>query len=266
MERFAILIDAGYLLAWGAHRRIGVPAPRRAVACDHAGLLTALVDWCRLASGRELLRAYWYDGAADQVPTSEHQAIGRLENVKVRLGRLVGHGQKGVDTLIVLDLTTLARERALSAAYLLSGDDDLREGVVVAQQLGVRVALLGLGGGPSGLGAPAEPLSREADQCMDVGGLLDPFFVHVDTDAYLAGLAFGRAWTAQALSSALFQIRELEPQPGRALPQPLAIQLRSAVRRTLGSTKALEPWRQHEAQRGFWDAITAPARASAAPA
>lgn len=39
---------------------------------------------------------------------------------------------------------TLARERAISDAFLLSGDEDLREGVRAAQDMGVRVTLIGI--------------------------------------------------------------------------------------------------------------------------
>jgi hypothetical protein len=64
--------------------------------------------------------------------------------VKVRLGRVVKGEQKGVDALISRGLMTLARERAIARAYLLAGDEDLREGVVAAQDMGVQVVLLGV--------------------------------------------------------------------------------------------------------------------------
>ena len=52
--------------------------------------------------------------------------------------------QKGVDSLIVTDMITLARNRAMAACVLLSGDEDLRVGVQQAQEYGVRVHLLGI--------------------------------------------------------------------------------------------------------------------------
>ncbi len=39
---------------------------------------------------------------------------------------------------------TLARPRAMAIAYLLAGDEDLREGAVAAQELGIRVVVLGI--------------------------------------------------------------------------------------------------------------------------
>ena len=68
-----------------------------------------------------------------------------MPNVKLRLGRInAKNQQKGVDALIYRDLTTLARERAICDAFLLAGDEDLREGVKAAQDMGVRVTLIGI--------------------------------------------------------------------------------------------------------------------------
>jgi hypothetical protein len=66
-----------------------------------------------------MLRAYWYDAAKDAIPTPEQLLIARLPRVMLRLGRLSGGKQKGVDSLIVRDLMTLARERAVATAFLL---------------------------------------------------------------------------------------------------------------------------------------------------
>jgi hypothetical protein len=52
--------------------------------------------------------------------------------------------QKGVDALIVTDLITLARNRAMADAVLVTGDEDIRVGVQQAQELGVRVHLVGI--------------------------------------------------------------------------------------------------------------------------
>ena len=91
-----------------------------------------------------VLRSYWYDGACDAIPTLAQLSVAELANVKLRLGRLSGGKQKGVDALIYRDLMTLARERAIATAFLLAGDEDLREGVVAAGDMGVRVVVLGI--------------------------------------------------------------------------------------------------------------------------
>jgi uncharacterized LabA/DUF88 family protein len=71
--------------------------------------------------------------------------LAHLDNVKVRLGFVNSVGeQKGVDSLIVTDMIALARNRAVSDAVLVSGDEDLRVGVQQAQEFGVRVHLVGI--------------------------------------------------------------------------------------------------------------------------
>jgi NYN domain len=143
-DRSAIFIDAGYLLAAGGLICCGTKDRSRFV-CDHQRLTMDLGEWAREHSGgMSSLRTYWYDGAKNAVPTPEHEKIGGLPYVKVRLGRIHSGQQKGVDALIYRDLMTLARERAVARAYLLSGDEDLREGVIAAQDMGVQVILIGI--------------------------------------------------------------------------------------------------------------------------
>lgn len=94
-------------------------------------------------TGLDLLRIYWYDGAPPR-PTPQHAELARLPNVKIRLGLINSQGeQKGVDSLIVTDMITLARNRAMASCILLTGDEDIRVGVLLAQEYGVRVHLLG---------------------------------------------------------------------------------------------------------------------------
>ncbi len=71
--------------------------------------------------------------------------------------------QKGIDSLIVTDLIELARNNAISDAVLLSGDEDVRIGVQIAQTYGVRVHLLGIH--PSGYnqGNQSRLLRQESD-------------------------------------------------------------------------------------------------------
>lgn len=68
--------------------------------------------------------------------------------------------QKGVDSLIVTDLIELARLGAICDAILLSGDEDVRIGVQIAQNYGVRIHLLGIA--PS-RGSQSKALLQEAD-------------------------------------------------------------------------------------------------------
>jgi uncharacterized LabA/DUF88 family protein len=88
---------------------------------------------------------YWDDGAISPKLTFEHSTLAHMDYVKLRLGFVTGRGQqKGVDSLIVTDLIDLARNRAINDAVVLSGDEDIRIGVQIAQSFGVRVHLIGI--------------------------------------------------------------------------------------------------------------------------
>lgn len=59
------------------------------------------------------------------------------------MGRVNPYGeQKGVDLRLGLDLVSYGVNRAVEVAYLLSGDDDITEAVIDAQDLGVQVKLI----------------------------------------------------------------------------------------------------------------------------
>jgi len=153
---------------------------RRRFSVDTAGLVRALVDLGSGDSGKEHLRTYWYDGARDLVPTSQQLEIAKVPRVKLRLGRLTGQGQKGVDSRIVRDLIMLAIERAVSDIYLVGGDEDLREGVCEAQERGVRVVLVAVE--PVGRSNLSPALAMDADDVIVLGDdFLGPFFLR-DSD------------------------------------------------------------------------------------
>lgn len=64
-----------------------------------------------------------------------------LRELKTHLAGRVRRQQKGVDTLIVLDLVRLAGRAIFSTMILMSGDRDLAEAVRTAQDYGTRVIL-----------------------------------------------------------------------------------------------------------------------------
>jgi hypothetical protein len=100
-----------------------------------------------------------------------------MDHVKLRLGLLNSVGQqKGVDSLIVTDLIDLARNRAISDAVLLSGDEDVRVGVQVAQSLGVRIHLLGIAPSRS---SQSKQLRQEADTCAELDKLVIGKFLQI---------------------------------------------------------------------------------------
>jgi len=145
----------------------GVKQPRTLLALDSANVLLELKKVAANKAPRQgflshsLLRVYWYDGALALRPTPEQEQLAHLDDVKVRLGFINSAGQqKGVDSLIVTDLIELARLGAICDAVLLSGDEDVRVGVQIAQSYGVRIHLLGIE--PS-RGSQSKALLQEAD-------------------------------------------------------------------------------------------------------
>lgn len=147
MQTAVIFIDAGYLFSAGSDLLVGRVAARKNIRLVEpegflANLMTATTG---LWDGEplRLLRTYWYDGAVDGIPSPSQIAVGDLPRVKLRLGRMSAGGQKGVDGLIILDLITIARNRAADVAIILSGDEDLRETALHAQSFGVTVVVAG---------------------------------------------------------------------------------------------------------------------------
>lgn len=168
MERYAILVDAGYFFAGGGLAAFGTSTPRKQLSLKSPDdLVKALDAEAGHACGQlQLLRVYWYDALPGNRLSLEQSNIAMLAGVKLRLGALNSAGeQKGVDSLIVTDLIDLARNRAITDAILVSGDEDLRIGVQVAQSFGVRVHVLAAGD-PKKNVSPA--LQMEADSVRQI--------------------------------------------------------------------------------------------------
>jgi uncharacterized LabA/DUF88 family protein len=161
VDRCAVFVDAGWFLSEAAQALTG-RAVRSDVNCDYRELVPALAQLASQHTQLPLLRIYWYDAAPGGIPGSPHLEIASLPNVKLRLGRISHHEQKGVDALLILDLTTLARERAIANALVVSGDEDIRDSIAVAQSLGIRVTL-GAVALPEGRPSLATTLVQEAD-------------------------------------------------------------------------------------------------------
>lgn len=143
MDRCRLFVDAGYLLAAGAALVVGDARAKRTWCDVRIGPLAHdLMAMVEEQSGLPILRTYWYDGGWDKKPSSDHLKLLDVPLLKLRLGRLTNTGQKGVDSLLLRDLSTLARERAICTAFLVAGDEDIREGVTMAQELGVQVNLI----------------------------------------------------------------------------------------------------------------------------
>jgi hypothetical protein len=210
---------------------------------------------------------YCYDGAAGGVPTADHELIGGFPYVKVRLGRVIQGEQKGVDALIYRDLMTLARERAVACAYLISGDEDLREGVIAAQDMGVQVVLLGV---PTRQRTnQSAALIREADEHVVLPKeFWEPHFelrqqardraTQASTSdagpaqAQTAGRAFAVKWLENRTADDIAGLLEQFPR----IPGELDMTLLVECEQTLGSLKDRQDLK-HEVRGAFWSAIRA---------
>ena len=167
MRQVAIFADAGYLHTGGAIALTGSSQPRERMELNRQETIAKLKATATgKANDAPLLRIYWYDGVLHAKPSLEQESMAHTDNVKVRLGTVTAGQQKGVDSLIVTDLIELARNHAISDAVLLSGDEDLRIGVQIAQSFGVRVHLLGIA--PS-RGNQSRLLRQEADTTSEWG-------------------------------------------------------------------------------------------------
>lgn len=164
MDRLGIFVDAGYLFAQGSLAISGNVERRLNLSINEQAVITQLVQTAdELSGGIPLLRIYWYDAIGTKGPTLEQKRLANSNNVKVRMGTLNGSGeQKGVDSMIVIDLIELARNHAITDAVLVSGDEDVRVGVQFAQSYGVRVHLIGIAS-ESGKNNQSPSLLQEAD-------------------------------------------------------------------------------------------------------
>ncbi|MBC6457614.1 NYN domain-containing protein [Actinomadura sp. HBU206391] len=173
MDRSALFVDAGYLLADGAMAVHGT-RHRETVSWDFGGLLQLLSNLTRERTGLPLLRCYWYEATIEGRRASEHEALADLPGLKLRLGRIRPGRREGVDTEIHRDLTTLARNGAIADAVVVSGDEDLAQVVSDAQALGVRVTLVHVS--VDGNWTISRVLRQECDDLIEIGaGHLRPY-------------------------------------------------------------------------------------------
>ena len=177
MDRYAIFVDAGYFFAAGAQAAFGNQTPRKQISVKSSSVMLAAL--CENASAAtdnsRLLRIYWYDAMPGPRLSLEQTSLAMLPGVKLRLGALNSAGeQKGVDSLIVTDIIELARNGAITDAVLVTGDEDLRIAVQIAQSFGVRVHVLAAGD-PSKNVSPSLQMEADSVTTLDAGWFLNHF-------------------------------------------------------------------------------------------
>lgn len=166
MDRCALFVDAGYLLADGAMAVHGT-RHRESVSWNYPGLLQFLSTVARDRSGLPLLRCYWYEATMEGRRSPEHETLADLPGVKLRLGRMGPGRREGVESEIHRDLITLARNGAVRDALVVSAGEELAQVIAEVQDLGVRVTLAHIT--VDGTWTISRALRQECDDIVEVG-------------------------------------------------------------------------------------------------
>jgi hypothetical protein len=223
VDRCALFVDAGYLLADGALAVHGT-RHRETVSWDFGGLLQLLGNLARERTGLPLLRCYWYEATVEGRRSAEHEALADLPGLKLRLGRIRPGRREGVDSEIHRDLMTLARNGALADAIVVSNDEDLAQVITDAQDLGVRVSVVHVA--VEGNWTISRALRQECDDLIEIGsGHLRPYvnlLSGVDTSSSSSSpLANGHATTAGGTIAPLQTGGHAAP-PGSPITSPVS--------------------------------------------
>ena len=143
--RVMVFVDGGYLESnikkkWGDD-----------VTVDYSLFRESLIQHLpnRYAFDPYVIRIYYYDAVEEGIilpPEQEakHKLVNDTGYFELRLGRLKKDGagkprQKGVDTLIAIDMVTKAYENHFDIAVLLAGDDDFLDVVKAVKNAGKQV-------------------------------------------------------------------------------------------------------------------------------
>lgn len=181
MDRCALFVDAGYLLADGAMAVHGT-RNRDSVSWDYPGLVQFLNEVARDRTGLSLLRCYWYEAVAEEGHSPEQEGIADIPGIKFRAAKIRPGRREGVDSYVQRDLTTLARTGVLCDAVLISGDEDMAPVVADVQDMGVRVTVVNIS--VEGNWTISRSLRRECDDLIEIGaGHLRPHVTLLEANA-----------------------------------------------------------------------------------
>ncbi len=138
------------------------------VTWDYEGLLQLLGGLARERTGLPLLRCYWYEATVDGRRTAEQDALADLPGIKLRVAKIRPGRREGVETEIHRDLTTLARNNAITDALVISAEEDLAQVIADVQDLGLRVTLVHIA--VDGNWTISRALRQESDDIIEIGG------------------------------------------------------------------------------------------------
>ncbi len=92
-----------------------------------------------------LLRHYFYDGAKNRFPSDAQAAIAKAADFEGRWGKINLSGvQKGVDTMIAVDMAMMAAHGVIQDVIFVGSDYDIHPGFVAAKSCGARAHLIDL--------------------------------------------------------------------------------------------------------------------------
>jgi uncharacterized LabA/DUF88 family protein len=165
VDRCALFVDAGYVLADGAMAVHGTRR-RESVSWDYEGLLRLFAGLATERSGLPVLRCYWYEATVEGRRSADHDALADLPGVKLRLAKMRPGRREGVESEIHRDLATLARNKAISDAMVISAEEDLAQVVADVQDLGLRVTLLNIAA--NGDWTISRALRQECDDIVEI--------------------------------------------------------------------------------------------------
>ncbi|MBN6055919.1 NYN domain-containing protein [Nonomuraea sp. RK-328] len=218
MDRCALFVDAGYLLADGAMAVHGT-RHREAVAWDYPGLLQLMSNLARERTGLPLLRCYWYEATVEGRRTPEHDVLADIPGLKLRLSRIRPGRREGVDAQVHRDLMTLARNNAICDAVVVSGDEDLAQVVCDAQDLGIRVTVVHIA--TEGGWAVSRALRQEGDDLIELGNVHLRPFVNLVTGISEVSNGHHPLSNGHAAAHAATHSLPPAPPPSSSLPTPL---------------------------------------------
>ena len=138
------------------------------VSWDYEGLLQLLSGLARERSGLPVLRCYWYEATVDGRRTAEQDALADVPGIKLRIAKIRPGRREGVETEIHRDLTTLARNNAISDALVVSAEEDLAQVIADVQDLGMRVTLVHIA--VDGNWTISRALRQESDDIIEISG------------------------------------------------------------------------------------------------
>jgi hypothetical protein len=165
VDRCALFVDAGYVLTDGAMAVHGTRR-RESVSWDYAGLLQLFGSLATERTKLPLLRCYWYEATVEGRRSADHDTLADLPGVKLRVAKMRPGRREGVEGEIHRDLTTLARNKAVSDVMVVSAEEDLAQVIADVQDMGMRVTLLHIA--VDGNWTISRTLRQESDDILEI--------------------------------------------------------------------------------------------------